>query len=188
MTSDQSYHATDAESQANLDEYQKLVKALERRMDRKSNTVLVVDDSKVVRMTVSKGIQGLDESVIIFEAENGQEAIEALSHIRLKYNSDPLLIVSDLEMPVMDGWQLIEHLYKEYRSHGQAQGIPLIVLSASSGEKGMLFKKSVFAGKCPYEPMITVAKKDCVKPGKYDTKEGKGLLGWIRHFMRVSAE
>jgi CheY-like chemotaxis protein len=126
-----------------------------------------------------------DPGLVIFEAEDGAQALERLAEIREKFNRDPLFIVCDLEMPVMDGWQLIEKLRGQYESEGKTQGIPIIVLSASSGEKGHLFlKKTVHGSSAKYNPMVTVAKQECLKPGKYDASGDKGLMAWVKYFMR----
>jgi hypothetical protein len=61
----------------------------------------------------------------------------------------------------------------------------VIVLSASSGEKGhLLFKKSVHGDKSGYNPIVTVAKEECLKAAKYDAKGDRGLRAWIKHFLR----
>jgi len=182
------YINQDPDSQQNVSEYHELLGSIERRMDPKSNTVLLVDDSRLVRKTVSRSLTAQDPNIVIYQAGDGQEGLERLNEIREKHDRDPLFIVSDLEMPVMDGWEFIEHLRKDYEDRGKSQGIPLIVLSSSTGERGRLFlKKSVHAGKARYNPMVTVAKEDCVKPGSYDSMGEKGVSAWMKHFLRSSA-
>ncbi len=69
-----------------------------------SKTVLVVDDSRVSRMMLSKMISMADSEWEIVEAEDGQQAVEKATA------STPDLIVMDINMPVMDGFQAIEIL------------------------------------------------------------------------------
>jgi len=92
--------------------------------------------------------------------------------------------VTDLQMPVMDGWEFIDRLWKQCEEQGRALGIPVIVLSSSSGEKGILFGKSVHGGKCKYRPLVAIAKEQCMKPIKYDAQGEKGLAVWIKFFLR----
>lgn len=185
MADQTQFHSTDSESQANQSAYHNLLASIERKDDPRSNTVLIVDDSKLVRMKVKKSLTEKDSKVVIYEAADGVEALVRLAEIREKYDRDPLFIVTDLEMPNMNGWEFIDRLQKDYESRGLPQGIPLIVLSASSGEKGSLFfKKSVHGGKAHYNPMVTVAKADCLKPGKYDTQGEKGISAWMKHFLK----
>lgn len=186
MADRQEFHNSDPESQDNLSAYHELIGSIERRNDPSSNTVLIVDDSKLVRRFLNKAIGATSPGVVIYEAGDGEEALAKLEEIREKYSKDPLLIVCDLEMPVMDGWELIEALRKDYESRGLTQGIPIVVLSSSSGEKGFLRKRSVHAGRAKYNPIVSVAKDECLKPGKYDTIGKKGVMAWVKHFLRYA--
>lgn len=84
-----------------------------------SKTVLVVDDSRVSRMMLSKMISMADSEWDIVEAEDGQQAVEKASA------STPDLIVMDINMPVMDGFQAIEIL------RPQLPDTTMILLSAN---------------------------------------------------------
>lgn len=64
-------------------------------------TCLIVDDSKVIRMLLSKIVSALGFSVI--EAEDGEEAVE------LTQLKNPSLVIMDWNLPVLDG---IDALYK----------------------------------------------------------------------------
>lgn len=162
-----------------------LIDDIRRRTDPASNTVLLIDDSRLVRRKVAKDLKASDPNVVIYEAENGQMGLEKLEEIRGKHNKDPLFIVLDLGMPVMDGRTALAHLRKDYTKRGLSQGIPVIVLSSSTGEVGsFIFKKSVHAGKSDYEPLVTVAKEGCVRPGSYDAQGEKGLHTWLEHLAK----
>jgi len=87
-------------------------------------------------------------------------------------------------MPVMDGWDFIDALWKQCEEKGLISGIPVIVLSASTGEKGFFRKSSVHGEKNNYTPLVTIAKEDCVKPLKYDSQGEKGLATWLEYFLR----
>ena len=63
-------------------------------------TVLIVDDQKSIRTLLSNVLQLADYNVI--EAEDGQKALNILSG-----NENIDLIITDLNMPIMDGIQLI---------------------------------------------------------------------------------
>ncbi|MBN2449095.1 MAG: response regulator transcription factor [Lentisphaeria bacterium] len=163
--------------------YSQLIDSIKRRMDPTSNTVLIVDDERAIRRRVARDIVKNDASIVIHEAGDGQEALDKLEEIRQTYKRDPVLMVVDLNMPVMDGWALIAQLKKDYEARGETQGIPIIVLSSTAGEKGFLFKKSVLGGKSGYAPLVNVAKETCIDPTKYDAKGEKGLMAWLKYFM-----
>ena len=67
---------------------------------------LVVDDSQVVRSVARRILRDLD--IKVFEAENGQEALESC-HADL-----PDLVLLDWNMPVMDGMTFLRQLRGAY--------------------------------------------------------------------------
>jgi serine/threonine-protein kinase len=85
----------------------------------KAGTVLVVDDSRVGRMAVESVLKAEGHRVI--DAESGEEALEVLEQMR------PDLIVLDVRMPGMDGFELCERI----RGKGEFRRIPIIFLSAA---------------------------------------------------------
>ncbi len=83
--------------------------------------VMVVDDEIWGRKSISKMIGELPLAVeVVAEATNGQEALEL---IRLK---SPHIVVTDMNMPVMDGERFLESLYTLHSS------IKVIVISGYS--------------------------------------------------------
>lgn len=87
--------------------------------DTKRESILIVDDNENIR--------GLLKNVLRFEgyetasATNGKEALEMLTT-----DWKPDLILMDIEMPVMDGYQTC----KEIRDNKEYSSIPIIVLTA----------------------------------------------------------
>lgn len=80
------------------------------------NHILVVDDGKLIRAAFE---EILKDEYFILEAENGKEALDILS----RENEHIALIILDLVMPVMDGFQFLE----EYRKIEEYRYIPVIV-------------------------------------------------------------
>jgi two-component system chemotaxis response regulator CheY len=68
---------------------------------------LVVDDSKAVRMILAKTIRGLGFDVR--EAANGVEALKLIETDK----TDLKLVLSDWNMPEMDGLELLKRLRKD---------------------------------------------------------------------------
>ena len=164
--------------------YGRFLETIRRSMDPNSNTVLLVDDERAIRLKVARDVRSFDPAMVIYEASNGQEALDKMQQIRRKYYRDPLLIVLDLNMPVMDGWEVIEKLKKEYEDKGRSTGIPILVLSSTSGEKGSFWtKKSIHEGKAGYTPLVSVAKEKCIDKSHYDESE-KGLMAWLELFVK----
>ena len=86
--------------------------------------ILVVDDSKTIRNLVAFVLKA--EGFKVSTAEDGLDAMEKL------YNLDPVdLIVSDVNMPRMDGFTFIKNI----RMQDAYKDIPIIVLSTEGQEK-----------------------------------------------------
>jgi CheY-like chemotaxis protein len=85
--------------------------------------VLVVDDSPVSRTMISAHMK--DEQFEAEEAENGAIAMEKIGATRYD------LILMDIQMPVMDGYQAIRAIRERERVSGLLP-IPIIAFTASS--------------------------------------------------------
>ncbi len=162
-----------------------IFESIKQNQDSDNNTALLIDDEKGIRKTVARSLLNFAPYLQIYEAGNGKEGLETLAIIRQTHSKEPLLIVLDLNMPVMNGWDFIEELKNEYEGDGKNFGIPIIVLSSTSGEKGVFLKKSVHDGKSGYSPLATVAKESCVKKTRYDASDGKGLDAWLKYFLEA---
>lgn len=90
-------------------------------------TILVVDDDYAIRDSLTELLE--DEGYLVARAENGQEALDFLRH-----NGVPCLILLDLMMPVMDGYEFIN----QQRGDPQLAGIPVVVITAAAdGSRGI---------------------------------------------------
>ncbi len=81
--------------------------------------ILLVEDDDAIRGVVSDVLR--DGGYEVYEAINGADAMEQLDKGR------PDLIVLDLMMPVMDGWQFVE----QFRQKSFSREVPIVVTSAS---------------------------------------------------------
>ncbi len=85
-------------------------------------TVLIVDDSSVVRMSLNYFLKENDFNVI--EAVDGKDGLDKA----LKEKPD--LIISDINMPNMNGIEMIRNL----RSQQATKYVPILVLTTESGK------------------------------------------------------
>jgi signal transduction histidine kinase/CheY-like chemotaxis protein len=83
------------------------------------NRVLVVEDDDAMREMICRMLNDKDWTVAA--AENGLAALESIARC------PPALIILDLKMPVMDGFQMIAELHK----HEDWRKIPVVVVSAA---------------------------------------------------------
>lgn len=100
---------------------------------------LIVDDSAVMRKIVERSLRqaGL-ESLIIYEAASGMEGLEILRSNQVD------VILSDINMPVMDGLEFVRQL----RSQKLASGIPVVMITTESSEEHV--KYAIEAGAMGY--------------------------------------
>jgi CheY-like chemotaxis protein/anti-sigma regulatory factor (Ser/Thr protein kinase) len=105
-------------------------------------TVLVVDDSAVDRRRAEKLLErgGI---LKVACAANGREALELLQH------DPPDLVVTDMQMPEMDGLQLVEEIRCRYPS------IPVILMTAHGSEE--LAVRALQIGAASYVPKRNLA-------------------------------
>jgi two-component system chemotaxis response regulator CheY len=72
-----------------------------------NKTILVVDDSTTLRMSVEMTLKPAGFNVV--HATNGQEGLDRLNEMSEKDQS-PDMIISDVNMPVMDGIEFITNV------------------------------------------------------------------------------
>lgn len=113
--------------------------------------VLVVDDESRMRKLVKDFL--MKKNFEVLEAENGEQAVDTFFDCK-----DIALIILDVMMPKMDGWQVC----REIRQYSK---VPIIMLTAKSDEKDELlgFELGVdeYISK-PFSPKILVARVEAV--------------------------
>jgi len=154
--------------------------------------VLIIDDEKSLLFSMQKGFEPFKDELNIMTAENGIEAMGILE------SHDVDLVVTDLKMPEMDGFELLAHLSEHY------PGLPAMVMTAFNtpeiekrltGERSMtIFEKPVNfddftrtildavrseAGDCPFGisissfmQLIQSEQKTCLLEVKVQDKSG----------------
>ena len=106
--------------------------------------ILLVEDNAQLRHYIQLILQ---ENYQVVTAKNGKEAIEWLTYptydttsndkqgLALRENSrQPSLIISDIMMPIMDGFELLQHL----KASDKWRSIPVIMLTARTNIKAKL--------------------------------------------------
>lgn len=91
------------------------------------STILVVEDNRMNQMVIKKILSGLS-GVTIDLAKNGQEGLEALQ----KQSYD--MVLMDLQMPVMDGYEAIDHI-RSGKLGVQLADTPIIVVTADATQE-----------------------------------------------------
>ena len=92
-------------------------------------SILLVDDDKIERLKFQKACKEINLNTIISEAKNGEIALEILKEENFAFD----LIISDINMPRMNGFEFLSAL-KKYK---KSKYIPVIVMSTSENKKDL---------------------------------------------------
>jgi CheY-like chemotaxis protein len=128
--------------------------------------VLVVDDYDDARQTVSEALENAGYKVA--EAQNGQQALNFMVSRPQELVS---LIVLDLQMPIMDGWHLLDVL----RCYVKLANIPVLIVTGQDPHLSDIRHPSVVGClRAPYElkKLISMV-DDCLCPRTPDDAKNR---------------
>ncbi len=121
---------------------------------------LIIDDSAVMRKVVERSLRqaGLELTEVL-QASNGMEALDVLRGEQ-QVTTPLALILSDINMPVMDGLQFLEQRKLEDLAHG----VPVVMITTEASEP--LVMRAIAAGAKGYicKPFTTDQVKARVMP------------------------
>ena len=90
---------------------------------------LIVDDSRVMRKIAQQALRQTGLAIgEVLEAGNGSEALDLLRRQTVD------LVLSDMNMPVMDGLEFVRQL----RSVESTRGVPVLMITAEDSESHVL--------------------------------------------------
>ena len=95
--------------------------------------VLIVDDEEGIREVLSASLQHRDYDILT--AVDGEDGLEQAQRLL------PDLILLDVIMPKLDGWQVMQRLQQDERT----QHIPIVVVSAKSETESLFRSKNLRA-------------------------------------------
>ncbi|NET34350.1 MAG: response regulator [Cyanothece sp. SIO1E1] len=127
-----------------------------------SQKILIVDDSKVIRMQVKDMLPR--GSFEVLEAKDGIEGFDLIGQ------EHPNLVLLDFFMPRMNGWEVVQKM----NTHPQLQSIPVVMMSGRKEDVEAtvpeLFNYFEFISK-PFEQKVLVqAIKSAVVKAKHRQK------------------
>jgi CheY-like chemotaxis protein len=96
--------------------------ALSYNSNQKKISILIVEDNKVNMLLLKTIVKNLNMNSIIFECENGYEAVKQIENI------NPDLVFMDIQMPIMNGYEAT----KAIRITEIGQHIPIIAVTAGA--------------------------------------------------------
>ncbi len=141
-------------------------------MKQNAYKIIVVDDHILVRDALSGIINETDDYCVIGKATHGKELISLLEN-----GSQPHLIILDINMPVMDGYETAAYLQKHYPN------IQILALTMFKSEVPLMrmLQQGVhgFIGKDIEPAEFMLAIKTIIKNGYYYSNDATGKLGHL---------
>ncbi|MES2650386.1 MAG: response regulator [Bacteroidota bacterium] len=111
-------------------------------LDHKLN-LLVIDDDDINVFIIKKIVEKTGFDIEMVARNNGQQAIDYINETIAQNNPLPRLVLIDINMPVMNGWEFIE----AYEALGIEQKVDMYILSSSVYENDIEKTKSYKAVK-----------------------------------------
>jgi len=100
--------------------------------------LLVIDDDDINIFIIKKIVEKTGFDIDMVAKGNGQQAIEYLQGVMANNLPFPQLILIDINMPIMNGWEFIE----AYQELGVTHEVDLYILSSSVYENDIEKTKS----------------------------------------------
>ena len=93
------------------------------KQESRQPVVMVIDDSITMRKVTSRVLE--NHSLEVMTVQDGVDAIEKM-HDRV-----PDLMLLDIEMPRMDGYELLQHV----RADARLRHVPVVMITSRAGQK-----------------------------------------------------
>jgi DNA-binding response OmpR family regulator len=108
--------------------------------------ILVIDDDESVCAIIKEGLQQLGKYKVI-AAHNGKDGIQ------LAKKSQPDIILLDIEMPIMNGFQALELLKEDAETYS----IPVVMLTGQRSEESKIAASQLYSEEYLTKPIRVAA-------------------------------
>jgi CheY-like chemotaxis protein len=117
----------------------------------RAHRIMVIEDDNDIRSSVCTILE--EEGYSTLDASNGRQALELL---RQEPQNPPCLILLDLMMPVMNGWEFYEHLSRD----SSLTSIAVVVMTAQT-EGAQIGSLRLLRKPLHLEDLISVVRQAC---------------------------
>jgi CheY-like chemotaxis protein len=116
-----------------------------------SKTILLIEDEESIREALQQALE--IEGYSVLTAANGQEGLDILK----KSFEPPCLILLDLMMPVMNGWQFVE----ARKSDSKSVDVPVVVVTAYPNKGNTINANALIPKPIDFERLIELIARYC---------------------------
>lgn len=90
-------------------------------------TLYVIDDDEIFQFMITRTLKAIDQNIQVKVCSNGKNAITKLQNEK---DEIPDIILLDINMPIMDGWEFLKH-YNKFKSKID-KDISIYIVSSSA--------------------------------------------------------
>lgn len=121
--------------------------------------LLVVEDEKIDALRVGQAIKQHSPNVALEVVTNGEQALDWIQRFRPDPNEIVALVLMDLSMPRMSGFDLIS----QFKANTHLRTVPIVILSGNDSPQAI--KSSYGSGACAYvvKPSSSAEMRDALE-------------------------
>lgn len=91
--------------------------------------ILLIDDDIITNFISSKAIKSINPNLEILIAQDGQKGIQKLEELLSSNDLLPAIIFLDINMPIMDGWEVLDTIIN--KNNSQLSNISIYLYTSS---------------------------------------------------------
>lgn len=129
---------------------------------KKNKIICVIDDEEINQFILKTIIKNLNSEIRILSYTNGEEALASLSQLQVSDQEMPDIILLDINMPLMGGWQFLDEFIKIKNQTGKKIAIYIISSSSAPEDKK---KSKTYSEICGYlrRPVEALTLKEIIE-------------------------
>jgi len=101
----------------------------------KNKVICIIDDDPIYQLLINKIIAMAETEYSIISFTNGKDALDSLTSNLAQDKELPEIILLDIEMPVMDGWDFMDHIEKALSEKRKKTAIYIVSSSIAHEDK-----------------------------------------------------
>jgi CheY-like chemotaxis protein len=101
----------------------------------KNKVICIIDDDPIYQLLINKIIAMAETEYSIISFTNGKDALDSLTSNLAQDKELPEIILLDIEMPVMDGWDFMDHIEKALSEKHKKTAIYIVSSSIAHEDK-----------------------------------------------------
>jgi CheY-like chemotaxis protein len=101
----------------------------------KNKVICIIDDDPIYQLLINKIITMSKTDYDVISFKNGKEALESFTSDSTENQRLPEIILLDIEMPVMDGWDFMAKIEKSLAAKSKKTAIYIVSSSIAYEDK-----------------------------------------------------